>query len=165
MNRRLLLQRMIGGGMLIAAGKILHSYFFPSPFLSSEQQTFQYFLNILIPADETPSVVELGIDQKLFSLPEIKELLKHGIAWLETQSQHTFKQAFVNLKSEQIETILTLAEQAPFESLPYQFFAQVRYHAMQFYYADPRSRIGLVWEQLPQPNGFMDYQQSLKKAL
>jgi len=33
--------------------------------------------------------------------------------WLEQQAQYTFKQSFVHLDVEQLETIITLAEQAP----------------------------------------------------
>jgi hypothetical protein len=165
-NRRLFLQRSFGGGLLISAGWLFHKWLFPSVFSSYEQKTLVVYLDCLIPADDTPSAVELGIDKRLLSLteqyPKFTPLLKQGLEWLESQAQYSFHQAVTTLTIEQVNTLITLAAQAPFESLPHQFFLQTRHQSMQWYYADPRSRIGSIWEKSPQPEGFMNYQQMLK---
>lgn len=162
MTRRIFFQKLLGISLIGFSGWFFYDKLFPKKFILNESDILKKYLDVLIPADETPSAVELGIDQKLFILFEksdiLKSLLKQGIMWLEQQAQYSFKKNFSHLKNEQIETMITLAEQAPFESLPHQFFRQIRHEALQLYYADPHSRLGLIWEQLPQPNGFMDYQ-------
>jgi len=166
-KRRLFLQRLLGIGLLSASAWLLKIQFFPGILNRKERQIFNTFINRLIPDDDTPGAVALGVPEKLIALAKTdksyRQLFKYGCAWLEQQAQALTKDDFINLDAKQQDNIISLAEKAPFNSIPQKFFQIVRLNAMKNYYADPRSWAELAYATPPQPNGFLDYQEPPKQ--
>ncbi|MBE9562073.1 MAG: gluconate 2-dehydrogenase subunit 3 family protein [Proteobacteria bacterium] len=161
MNRRLLLQRLLGGSLLVSAGWMLKSIFLPVT--EHEKLIWRSWIDHLIPNDETPGALDLGIDHIFWQETEqnirLFVLVRHGCAWLDKVALNIYKLPFIELNETQANNIITATTQTPFNDIPNRFFRYSHLRAMQLYYTDPRSRIGTVWEQTPQPIGFMDYQQ------
>jgi len=161
MNRRLLLQRLLGGSLLISAGWMLKTIFLPVT--AHEKLIWQSWIDHLIPTDQTPGALDLEIDHKLWQEAEqdiaVLVLVRQGCSWLNQVALQNYNLSFSELNETQANTIIAAATQSPFHYLPNRFFRYSHLRAMQLYYTDPRSRIGTVWEQTPQPIGFIDYQQ------
>jgi hypothetical protein len=125
------------------------------------------FLDTLIPADSTPSATQLGLNKALVQHAEKIEnytrLLELGCQWLDETSMKLHGARFDGLSQTRMTAIVTLAEASPDKSIPRLFFERVRFDLMGLYYAMPASWNGLGITSPPQPNGYMDFAQPLKR--
>jgi len=129
-----------------------------------QQQTLAAYLDTLIPADETPSATQLGVDEKLLAEAETDSaylrLIRTGCEWLEEQAKQAGAAHFAALNEEQRERVVNLAaagEGGPWVEM---FFDRTLADAFSHYYADPRSWRALDYAGPPQPRGFADYTQA-----
>jgi len=116
------------------------------------------FVDILIPQDElTPAASQIGVGRHILDLgrrdPAVMQWLKEGVAWL----QELAPQGFEHLPVATQERVVAWMAAEPMDSSPRHLFEIMRFHAMTFYYSDPRSWAGLVITQPPQPRGYPDF--------
>ncbi len=142
--------------------------FRPEPLSRPEQATLAAFLDVLIPADESPSATELNTHLKIFQRAENEVsywlILRQGGRWLDKRAQEAGKPAFPALTPQQRGSIVAQATN-PLSDPSIRLFVQtVRDDAFRIYYADPRSWASLAYFGPPQPLGFLDYQEPPRKA-
>jgi hypothetical protein len=126
------------------------------------ESTLGAYVDILIPADETPSGTALGVDRQLLlaakASRENQRLLDLGLAWLNDQARASFGGDFPALDEGEQQTIVGQAATADYGTLPRVFFERTRADAFSHYYRRPESWRGIVgYRGPPQPLGFMDY--------
>lgn len=135
----------------------------PGGLSRAERRILDAYLDRLIPADETPGAVALGIGQRLIDRaaeqPGLRRLIAEGCLWLEGEAG-----GFGDLEPSQQDRLIARAEAAAPGTLQRRFFSATRHLAMAEYYADPRSWEGLPYAGPPQPLGFADYQRPPRPA-
>jgi hypothetical protein len=164
MNRRVLLQRLSGLGLLAGAGWLFKQALFPHYPDFDQQATWRVWIDHLIPEDETPGALSLGIDAKILEKSEYLDLVEKGTLWLYKTAKDRFDKPYTALSESEAESLIVMASKESGDSIPNSFFLYTRLEAMKLYYADPRSRVGTVWEQNPQPAGHPDFQQPCHHA-
>jgi len=129
-----------------------------APLSPGEQAILSRYLDLLIPADEAPGALDLGVSEQLFQRAAgndyLRDLLHRGCAWLEQQPS-----GFLALSEHQQLALIAASEQSDPDSLPYRLFERLRHFSFQAYYSDARSWGALGYHRPPQPLGFPDYQQ------
>jgi len=137
------------------------------PVHASEQVTSQVtdatlgaWLDTLIPADETPSATQLGVDRMMLAVerrdPDYRIVLDFGRKWLDKQARAQGAADFAALDATDRGAIAARAAAAG-DSPEYYFFLSTRDEAFAFYYQQPESWPGLGYGGPPQPLGYMDY--------
>jgi hypothetical protein len=126
------------------------------------ESTLAAYVDVLIPADETPNGTSLGVDRQLLivakALPDYQRLLDLGLAWLNSHARASFGRDFPELREGQQEAVVGQAAAAGHSTLPRVFFERTRADAYSHYYSRPESWRGIVdFRGPPQPLGFMDY--------
>ena len=134
-----------------------------APSVSSEA-TLRTYVDVLIPADETPSGTALGVDKQLLVVAnkqrDYQRLLELGLDWLNKQAQAEYGRNFPELDEGKREAIVRQAAAAGFNTLPRVFFERTRADAFFHYYGRPESWRGMAqYRGPPQPLGYMDYTQ------
>lgn len=124
-------------------------------------QDLRLLIDTLVPADESPGAVELGIHTAIETSvrrhANYQELLLQGVAWLNRESEQRFQARFSELPGEDREFLLTVAENSPRTSAQRQLFTVLRNDVMQRYYSHADAWDQLGYQGPPQPLGFMDY--------
>ena len=124
-------------------------------------ETLHQYFQTLIPADETPGAIELGIPQKIIqhaSLnPRYQRLLVFAEEWLDNEARTMSDTIFSKLELTLREKIVTTMEHADITSIERFFFNRSRRDAMTLYYSDPRIRQTFAYARPPQPLGFKDF--------
>ena len=125
-------------------------------------ETLKAYLDTLIPADETPSATQLGVDQQMLAKGRNDEgyqlALVVGTTWLDEQARERGARDFVSLDGSAGEAIVARAAEADSESVENLFFEITRTDAFLYYYARPESWHGITdYQGPPQPLGYMDY--------
>jgi hypothetical protein len=160
-SRRSFLRLALGTGLLFSSGYILKNVFFPSQITSRELKTLEAFLDTLIPSDETPGAIEMGVAEGIRLLADkdyqYKRLLKSGCGWLDNKASERAADTFSSLSPAKQEDIVKEAAGSRHESLPRTFFERVRSDAFTHYYAHPETWKSLGYKGPPQPEGFPDY--------
>jgi len=159
MNRRAFMHRLAALGALLGGGWLFKSLLSPSLSSEDRQAIWRAWIDHLIPADDTPGALDLGIDAAILEKPELVKLIEQGTLWLHETSSKSYGKPFPDLTETEAERVILAASEQPTGSWPRDFFFHTRQAAMQLYYADPRNRVNTVWEHPPQPAGHMDYQQ------
>lgn len=122
--------------------------------------TLVAWLDTLIPADETPSATQLGVDRIMLAAerkdPDYRIVLDFGRNWLDEQARLQGAADFAALGTTGREAIAARAAAAG-EAPEYYFFLSTRDEAFAFYYRQPESWPGLGYRGPPQPLGHMDY--------
>lgn len=118
-------------------------------------------VELLVPADETPGAVELGVDRAILARAaqdhELADLLASGCLRLDADAQLHARASWLALSEQQQQASLQrLAGGAPL-SFPGRFFWRLRDETLAGYYADPRSWDLLSYRGPPQPVGYADY--------
>lgn len=135
-----------------------------TPLSSTEHQALTAYINMLIPADDFPGALDLGIHHKVSKSARqnryLRKRIKKGASWLNRQANNRYKKPFHHLATEQQEQIVDLSEKAPNGSAEFKFYLSVRNEAFHWFYADARSWKFLCYDGPPQPKGFMDYEHS-----
>lgn len=120
------------------------------------------FLDTLIPRDETPGAVDLGIDKDFLELARkdrlIGDLLQRGCRWLDAQALKRGANNFSTLSQDKRDEVAGLAAGAGRGTQPGVFFRLVRDRAMFLYYSTPKAWAGIGFNGPPQWNGYPDYQ-------
>jgi hypothetical protein len=124
-------------------------------------QELMLLVDTLVPADESPGAVALGIhtaiETSIRAHANYQELLLNGVAWLDRESERRFQARFSELPGESREFLLTVAENSPRNSAQRRLFTVLRKDVIQRYYTDPEAWVQLGFQGPPQPLGFMDF--------
>ena len=124
-------------------------------------QDLKLLIDTLVPADETPGAVALGIhtaiETSIRAHSNYQELLLNGVVWLNRESERHFQARFSELPEVSREFLLTVAESSPRTSAQRQLFTVLRNDVMQRYYTRADAWAQLGYRGPPQPLGFMDY--------
>ena len=131
--------------------------------------TLRAYVDVLIPADETPSGTALGVDKQLLAVaagkPPSQRLLDSGLEWLNDQARAKYGRNFPELEQGVREEIVHEASAAAEGTLPRVFFERTRTSAFFYYYGHPESWRGIrQYRGPPQPLGFSDYMQPPRAA-
>ena len=134
----------------------------PAPTI--HKQTLSSYLDVLIPADSTPSASTLEVDlrilEKTIGHKSFNKLLAEGTRWLNTEAHRIAGKRFIDLSNNQKQQIIIKAEKSPSNSLPNVFFRATLDEAYYFYYARPESWQGLGISRPPQPHGYLNHHSS-----
>ena len=91
LTRRGFLGLSLATGVLAGAGLWLRRFIRPAPLTSSEVKTLESYLDTLIPADDSPGAVELGVTDRLIQKAAVnkryKKLIQKGCKWLDSEAQ------------------------------------------------------------------------------
>jgi hypothetical protein len=130
--------------------------------------TLGAWLDTLIPADQTPSATQLGIDKALLATAaddsDYRALLTFGRLWLDLQARKRGLPGFASLGPEEREAVAAHAAKARPGSGERRFFEITRAYAFTRYYQHPASWPGLGYRGPPQPLGYMDYSAAPKRS-
>ena len=126
--------------------------------------TLGAWLDTLIPADETPSATQLGVDRLLIVAAsdnrDYRTLLAFGQIWLDSQARLRGAPDFAALDAGGREAVATQAAGARAGSALRRFFDVTRQDTITRYYQQPGSWPGLGYSGPPQPLGHPDYTRS-----
>ena len=129
-----------------------------------ELRSFPAYVDTLIPEDETPGGVALGVDKQIVSKAkndaDYEYLLKRGCQWLDEQARQRGADSYTALQSVDREAIVAAAQASTDRSLARVFFDATRDDALFFYYSNPASWPGLGFRGPPQPQGYADFTRS-----
>ncbi len=127
-------------------------------------QSFPAYVDTLIPDDETPGGVSLGVDSQIVAKAkndaDYEYLLKRGGQWLDEQARQRGADSYTALPPADREAIVSVAQASPERSLARVFFDATRDDALFFYYSNPASWPGLGFRGPPQPQGYADFTRS-----
>lgn len=124
--------------------------------------TLGVYLDVLIPADETPAASQLGVDREILNKgredSRYQQVLERGGAWLDRQATELGGKDFVSLGESARVTVVSHAAGADEDSLENIFFSITHADALLFYYARPEGWQGIPgYQGPPQPLGYMDH--------
>jgi hypothetical protein len=158
--RRLIL-KLLSAAVLILGRRPVQAAPAGAATTAGDETTLRAWLATLIPEDETPGALTLGVDIELQQLamrrPELNSLLRKGCRWLDQQAQTLAGSAFAATNDRQREAIAAVAADSEAGSLPQRFFVATHREALRRYYAHPASWEALHYHGPPQPLGFPDY--------
>ena len=133
---------------------------YDKPLTDDEQESLRFYLELLIPEDETPGATAAGIDRRLFERctkqPYYRKTLREGLIRLSTMAAERFQQPFHRLSPAQAEQLITASEQAGADSLERILFIQLREDAFIDYYAQSTHWSSLCYQGPPQPMGYLN---------
>ena len=139
----------------------------PPALTHSSLTTLTAFIDTLIPADATPSASQLGLEPALrrhaAAIENYPRLLELGCEWLDATGMRLHRAGFAALPATRREAVVTLAETSPTNSIARIFFDRVRFDLFGLYYASPASWEGLGFDSPPQPVGYLNFAQPVKK--
>lgn len=124
--------------------------------------TLGVYLDVLIPADETPAASQLGVDREILDKgrkdARYQRVLELGVAWLDRQATEVGGKDFVSLGDSDRVSVVSRAAGAGEDSLENIFFSITHADALLFYYARPEGWQGIPgYHGPPQPLGYMDH--------
>lgn len=126
-----------------------------------EQAILTSFVDLLIPRDETPGAVDLGIHRILLERAGQSERFRADAKKIcNSLTRHAAKWGgsdFPNLAEERRASLIATLERAPTDSFEKRFFDAMRQFVFHWYYADPRSWEQLCYQGPPQPRGYPEY--------
>jgi len=141
----------------------------PPPFLNDQERAlFQAFINHLIPPDQDPGVLELGlagmIETFLRVTPQARPLVKPGLKGLEESAKEMFgKTSFLQLSKEEKDRLLNGLRTGQVKGKVWEevsateFFNTVRMFTVGLYYSNPRVWRSIGYTGPAQPKGHPDY--------
>lgn len=137
----------------------------PAPVRTADTATLRAYVDVLIPADRTPSGSALGVDARLWEVvapqPDYRDLLNRGLAWLDERARAGYGRGFAQLQAGPQEAIVQQLAGAVHGSLQRVFFERTRADAFFHYYGRPESWPGIGdYSGAPQPRGFMHQAQA-----
>jgi len=127
-------------------------------------QALQLLVDTLVPADESPGAVELGlhidIEAGIRRRASYQELLVSGVVWFDRESEQRYQATFSQLSATARELLLTVAEKSPRASAQHRLFNVLRSDVMRRYYTRAEAWTLLGYQGPPQPLGFANYNKS-----
>ncbi|WP_421781653.1 gluconate 2-dehydrogenase subunit 3 family protein [Kiloniella litopenaei] len=132
--------------------------------IETNRAVFSAFLDTLLPATDSPSASELGVDLDILelskSIKNYPQLISWGIQWLDYNARERYGAPFPDLSESQKINIVQIAEKSPADYNAHNFFKQVLADAMNAYYSKPITWKNLGFDGPPQPDGFLDFSAS-----
>lgn len=132
-----------------------------APITDVERGTVSRIVDLLIPADDTPGALALGIDREILAGIETRRWdarwVAEAVLWLDTQAHDDSSDDFVSLDAPRQVALLARMETAPDGSAPARVFRMLRQAAMTSFYGRPESWPSLGFDGPPQPVGFPGY--------
>jgi hypothetical protein len=117
----------------------------------------------LIPDDDLPGAVELGIDRQILTSAttdrELAALMAGGIRWFDAAARARGGGSFAALAAADQIAVAMQAEASP-DSAGGRLFAVLRRRTMSLYYIHPRVTASFPYAGPPQPQGFPDFAQA-----
>lgn len=164
LNRRNWLKLTTSGAMLPGAGLLA----LPRrlrirlvPITDLERQVVSRIVDLLIPPDETPGALQLGLERELLAGVEKKRWdarwVAEAVLWLDAQARADAGRDFLALDEARQVALMTRMETAPEGSAPARAFRLLRHATMSAYYARPEIWPSLGFDGPPQPTGFPGY--------
>lgn len=160
-SRRLFSKLVVLTGLTVILGSLRNWFQIEPSQLPSTQSTLEAYLDILIPPDQTPGAVALGVADKLLKKAGTEApyqvLITSGCQWLNRQANQEGAENFSVLSEESKEKIVRIAETSPSGTVENSFFTTTRNDAFVYYYAHPEALEFLSYSGPPQPMGFPDH--------
>ena len=161
LSRRELLRLTLGAGLLAASGYLFKDIFLPSDLSRNEEKTLAALLDTLIPDDDFPGALRLGVPEKIQEKArgdrQYRRLIKQGCSWIDRQAGRLCSARFAEIGEKERDRILASAMESDADSLQRIFFQRVRADAFSYYYSHPDTWQPLGYGGPPQPDGFPDY--------
>ena len=161
LSRRLLLKLIIATGLFPLLRPVQSLGQDKSGQVKLDRLTLDAFIDRLIPADETPGAVELGVTKQLLDKAKMNRrysnLLIKGCDWLDQQARSQGYTSFSLLPLNHQEAIIQQAADSPRRTLPGVFFKRLWKDTCFYYYSHPEVLKRLTYAGPPQPAGFLDY--------
>ena len=154
----------IGSALVWVLSRVTPSRAARPPSAPLDDSTLRAYVDVLIPADETPSATALGVDKQLLLVARgqrnYQRLLEFGLHWLNEQARGNYGRSFPELDERNRELVVGQAAAAGHRTLPRMFFERTRADAFFHYYGRPESWRGIAhYRGPPQPRGLLDYTQ------
>lgn len=161
-SRRDFLRAITGVCLLGYSGYALKRDYLPARLTEDKRQTLKAFLDVIIPADESPSASALQVDMAILGKSagdrKFLVLLGRGCDWLDKQAKKLFNiRQFYLLDEGMRQKIVSVAAENLEGSLPRFFFESLRRDAFFYYYGNPLSWKSIGYDGPPQPSGFPDH--------
>jgi len=128
---------------------------------SHVELTIAAVIDRMLPTDELPGAVALGIDRRIAAMPdmEMKRTLAKGVAWLDNRARRQGASDFLNLDDARQEEVLQAALTSNAEGASAIVWT-LRRLAFTLYYGDPAISAVFAYSGPPQPSGFPDFQEA-----
>jgi hypothetical protein len=120
-------------------------------------RTLAAVADLMFPGDELPGAAELGLHNRIVAMPDLRDLMTKGVAWLDNRAALEGAADFLALD----EAGRMAAVDAAFASRDgetQQFVLALRYHLGTAYYTEPAIKAAFSYTGPPQPDGFADFQ-------
>ena len=161
LTRRKFLRLTTGIGLLASSGYILKDIFLPPQLDVAERRTLEAVLDTLIPSDETPGALKLGVSSKILDKAsqdaQYRRLIRKGCSWLDRKASGRGASGYSSLDEGNREAVMGELAGVPDGSVAAIFFEQLRSDAFFHYYAHAASWRGMGYKGPPQPEGYPDY--------
>ena len=132
------------------------------PLSAAEQALLTRYVDLLIPADETPGALDLDVHRQIMehtvAHPPFLKVTKEGGKWLDHEARRLDAKDFVSLTPQHQIRLIERSEGSKVGTVQRRLFSQLRQISFQYYYGDSRSWGRLGFRGPPQPLGHYDYQ-------
>jgi hypothetical protein len=120
-------------------------------------ETVTAVVDLMFPGDGLPGATELGIHNRIITMPDLHVLMAYGVVWLDGQATRQGARNFLALD----DVGKLAAVEAAFASKDHnarQFVQTIRFYAGLKYYSEPVVKAAFPYTGPPQPDGFADFQ-------
>jgi len=126
------------------------------PSLADGEPTLLALVDTLLPADDSPGALDLGVDKQvlraLAAEAHLSDLARAGLQWFDSAAARPFAQLPLPARSE----LVARAASADRAKVERAFVDQLRHLTLGFYLAQPQSLQGLAYAGPPMPAGYPD---------
>ena len=120
-------------------------------------RTVAALADLMFPGDGLPGASELGLHNRIVTVPDLVALLTRGVDWLDKQAARQGVSDFLALdEAKRRETVDSAF--ASDDGDMRQFVLTFRYHLGTAYYSEPAIKAAFAYTGPPQPDGFADFQ-------
>lgn len=160
-SRRDFLRFLAGGGLIAISAYLFKEIFRPARLSDSEERTLDSLVDTLIPEDETPGAIQLGVAEMMKSKAaadnRYRFLIKKGCTWLDKMARGLNVRDFTSLKTDDRDAIIGNALNSEPDSVQRICLYRMRADAFYYYYGHRKSWTQIGYKGPPQPYGFPDY--------
>jgi hypothetical protein len=131
------------------------------PITDHERAILTRIVDLLVPRDETPGAVDLGVHQRVIGELDVDrtraKASAEALLGLDRDARARHGADFLALDEAPQEDLLLSLAAAPRSTPAGRFVRLLRHDTMRFYYAHPEVWPSLGFDGPPQPRGFLDY--------